>query len=880
MTESTGPVDAGPLPGDDPHRAALERVAVDVALAEADNAEGHPGMARRRLVAALAQLDRTGAPEGGELTDPLRVRVRARALMELAKCEFETRGGPQAALAQLDGLVAAGAAHAWPGIVPAAAGVRGLLALRAGRQEEALVALDAAVEQIEVADPVDGCRALLNRGTLHSERRDVVAARADYEECARRAQAAGFSLLVFKAEHNLGYLHFHEGRLPEALASMEAAARSLPGPVRPTALRDRSEVLLEAGLVGVADEILAQAAQMFADERLPREVAECELGRAECALLRGDPVAARHWATSARRRFQRRGDEAWVVRSALLALQADAAVFAQQPEGRASRSGWAGVARRAAEVEELCRTTGRPTWQRAATYLRIEADLARGAGPDPARVLDGLGAVSTDEPLTLRLHGRRLRALLAAAAGQPQRASHHVRAGQRDLALHRSRFGSLDLRTAGAVHGTALSVLDMRLALATGRPEPVLECVERVRAVMGGAPRVNPPTDPDAAELLAQLRRLVEGSRPVTGRPAADPERIRLFAEAQRLKHEILARSWHEPGSARDEREGRAHEVRAVLDNQPRTTLLDVIDHQGRLLAVRMDKSGARLTELGEAAAAAELVRRVHADLEVVANPLVPAELRAVANRSLRAGLDRLDGTLAPVLDDADELVVVAGGWLGVLPWSMLPSRRGTPTVVAPSVHHWMRYSGAGLPGAPVTAAAGPGLVHAADEARRVADLWPGARALVDDDASVATVAEALSSPGIVHLAAHGRHEPDNPLFSSLRLADGPLFAHELDAGGEVPDLVLLSSCEVGRATIRHGGEALGLASVLLRTGVGCVVAAIAPLPDETAMRVMTSVHERLAAGVPVAEAVAAACDEHERSQGDLVPLVCLGAPV
>ena len=337
MTEGTGPVDAGSLLDDDPDRQndrdALEHVAVEVALAEADNAEGHPGMARRRLVKALAQLDRLGEPPSGELTDPLRVRVRARALMELAKCEFETRGGPQAALAQLDGLVAAGAAHVWSGIVPATAGVRGLLALRAGRQDEALVALDAAIEQIDVADAVDGCRALLNRGTLHSERRDVAAARADYEECARRARAAGFDLLVFKAEHNLGYVHFREGRLPEALASMEAAARSLPGPVRPTALRDRSEVLLEAGLVGVADATLAQAAQMFADEKLPREVAECELGRAECALLRGDPVAARTWATSARQRFQRRGDEAWVVRSALLPLQADAAVFARLPDG-------------------------------------------------------------------------------------------------------------------------------------------------------------------------------------------------------------------------------------------------------------------------------------------------------------------------------------------------------------------------------------------------------------------------------------------------------------------------------------------------------------------------------------------------------------------
>src|SRR5690606_221567 len=115
----------------------------------------------------------------------------------------------------------------------------------------------------------------------------------------------------------------------------------------------------------------------------------------------------------------------------------------------------------------------------------------------------------------------------------------------------------------------------------------------RVRAVMGGAPRVNPPSDPHMAELLTQLRRLVEGSRPVTGRPASDPERIRLFAEAQRLKNEILARSWHEPGSAGDDREGRAHEVRAVLDSRPSTTLLDVIDHQGQLLAVRMDSAGA-----------------------------------------------------------------------------------------------------------------------------------------------------------------------------------------------------------------------------------------------------------------------------------------------
>ena len=161
-----------------------------------------------------------------------------------------------------------------------------------------------------------------------------------------------------------------------------------------------------------------------------------------------------------------------------------------------------------------------------------------------------------------------------------------------------------------------------------------------------------------------------------------------------------------------------------------------------------------------------------------------------------------------------------------------------------------MTYAGtASSAPARVSAAAGPGLRHAEAEAEEIGRLWPGGEVVVGEEATVSRMIELLGSPGIVHLAAHGRHEPDNPLFSSVRMADGPLFAHELDSGGASPDLVLLSSCEVGRASIRAGGEALGLASVLLRTGVGCVVAALAPLPDATALAVMTRTHALLRHG-------------------------------
>ncbi|GIG19515.1 CHAT domain-containing protein [Cellulomonas chitinilytica] len=870
MSDQGGPAATGP-PSFDVLVEAVQR-------AETENAEGRPTRARRRLRPVLRELAAMEPTPGA-------VRLRARSLIELAKADFETRGGPRAALDELDAMLAAQEVDPrlrWRGLEPAVAGLRGLLALRAGRHDEALRWLDEAVASIDEAEPIDGCRSLLNRGVLHSELHHVAQSRADYAECARRSRQAGFARLTFKAEHNLGYLAFVEGKLPDALARMEVAARTLPGPPHPIQMLDRARVLLEAGLVGVADTTFAEAAALFEAQHLPRDVAECELGRAECAMLRGDVSAARRFVASSERRFRRRGDEAWVVRTSLLALQADAVTYASaHDDDPRTRVLWAGLSRRAAKLERMCRATGRTVWEGAAAYVRIEADLCRGALDDPAAVLEELGTVRGSDPVTVRLHGRWIRAMLALAAGDRPRAGRYVRAGQRDLALHRSRFGSLDLRTAGAVHGRALADLDVRLALAVDRPSAVLDAAERARAVIGGTPRVNPPDDPTSAELLTQLRRLIDENRGVPQRAGADPQRIRMIREAQRLKHEILARSWHERGRVGDDRPGRAVEVRRMLEQRPGSTVLDVLIHRGQVLAVEMGHGRSTVHHLGDSSAVAELVRRVHADLEVTSNTLVPADLREVARRSLLHGMTDLEKRLAPALGAPGELVVVATGWLGVLPWSMLSSRLGRPTVVAPSVHHWMTFAGS-APQTPVrvTAAAGPGLRHADAEAREIAALWSGGEAVVGDDATVARMIEVLGSPGVVHLAAHGRHEPDNPLFSSVRMADGPLFAHELDAGGQTPDLVVLSSCEVGRASIRAGGEALGMASVLLRRGVGCVVAAVAPLPDDTAMRVMTRTHALLRSGRPVAEAVATAVAEDAQVTGVVAPLMCFGAPV
>jgi CHAT domain-containing protein len=134
----------------------------------------------------------------------------------------------------------------------------------------------------------------------------------------------------------------------------------------------------------------------------------------------------------------------------------------------------------------------------------------------------------------------------------------------------------------------------------------------------------------------------------------------------------------------------------------------------------------------------------------------------------------------------------------------------------------------------------------------------------------------AMESARLLHVAAHGTHQPENPLFSCLRLADGAVFAHELDQTAAAPEHVILSACEVGIATVRPGDEPLGLASVFLQLGTRSVIAGVARVADDVAEQTMAVYHERLVSGSDSAEALAAALIEVD---ADVVPpFVAFGA--
>jgi hypothetical protein len=364
---------------------------------------------------------------------------------------------------------------------------------------------------------------------------------------------------------------------------------------------------------------------------------------------------------------------------------------------------------------------------------------------------------------------------------------------------------------------------------------------------------VEPPEDETAAQLLGELRQVVEELRGIGG---DGPRRAALSRQRARLEREIKAHSWHLTGAGDPLAVAGPAAVRSGLAAAGLSLVCYARVGAG-LHAVVVSAGRASLHAVGPVEPVESLIRRVRADLDALGTRLLPAGLQAAASASLRRGLAELAGLLLRPLPLPDgPLLISPVGLLAALPWGLLPPLRGVPVTVTPTASSWLAAQAA-EPGDAVGVLAldGPDLIRSQDELAGIAAAW-GGRAGTAAGAPGARLLQALRTQAVVHVAAHGTHHARNPLFSSLRLSDGPLFAHELRRSAPH---VVLSACELGLATIRPGDEAMGLTSVLLRRGARCVVAGLARVRDDVAAAVMVDYHTELAAGADSAAALAAA---------------------
>ncbi len=805
------------------------------------------------LLGGLTALGTTAEDPGPDCTAD-HDRLQARILLSLAFPMHELGDG-LAGMRLLELAERVSARHGPDALTVISRAQQGVLLLREGRLAEALEPLDRAVELIEQAPPEDQVKLLINRGEVHRQLGTLGPAMADYARAYAIATDSGLEELAFAARHNLGYAHYLSGDLPRALEVMATVDQAGNDHYKGIIGLDRARVLLSAGLLADADATLAEAADALARTELVPMLAEAELARAEAALLDDDLARARTLAARALERVASRDNQRTTATAELTVLRIAAATHPGDPV----------IGPRADELGGRLARLGLDHQSRLARLIGVETRLADGGLIDRAalRLTGGL-------PMDVRLRARLARGRLALREGTPARARREARAGLTELADYQAQFGSLDLQTAAAAHGMKLAAMAVSEELRQGRPAAVLSWLERARAISGRVPEVQPPEDPVGAELLTRLRWVINELE--TGGPEADPAGA-LRRQRTALQAQIRSRSWTVRGTTGAAAVPSIAEVRERLGD---ATLIALFRLRDRLHAVVLTQRQARLHDLGDVGRLDALTARIGADLDALAMAHIPAALRAAAGRSLHTSLRLLDDlVVAPLALPCAPAVLLPPGRLAALAWGALPSLRGRPLTLAPSAAAWLRAGSTGpTRTGRVVVAAGPGLVRATAEARAVADCWSDSRLLVGTEATAAATLTEVDGADLVHVAAHGKHQPDSPLFSSIRLYDGPISGYDLDRIARPPRQVVLSACDLGRATVRRGDETLGLTRSLLHSGTATVVSCVSKVSDDGAAALMVDYHRRLAGGSAPAYALADSLAATEEA----LPFICFGA--
>ncbi|MDN5790757.1 MAG: CHAT domain-containing protein [Micrococcales bacterium] len=828
---------------------------------------GRPVEAAHALHAALAELERIGGVAGPGEEDAERraelLELRCNILITLALTEFF-----------LSGLEAARTRLAEAELVIDELGDDNLrarldyqradLSGRAGDLTAAWHGLAGAVRHLDAFTAREQCSVHLSRGMLAFERSQPKQALESFASAARLARAEGFPQQEFMARHNMGFATYLLGDLPRALMLMSEADEIRADVSRGPARLDRGEVLLEAGLVSEAIEMLRSGLARLDRDGHGQLRAEHDVTLSRAERLAGHPDEAAVAASRARVAFADLGATGWEAKAVLaeLVLDLDRPLRPQRSQRESTAfdglSVAARVARTADDVTIAAIDLGNRDLAAAAQILAAEALLRLGDLAGALARLDEagrrrIGSLSDD------LRRSSVLAAVTVAAGKPVAARRLLARAARQLEAGQRGSASLDLRTARSIHGVSLAALDLDLAAQRGSAD-VLRTLERWRGATERLPSLGRSEDARLAELTESLRSIRGQLR---GEP--DPDRVRALEErSTRLELQIRARDWQLSSAAAPASHVRIQEARASLVAADRD-LIWFFTHRQRLFGVGIVGGRAAVRDIMPLEEAVELARRVRVDLRTAATQRLGPFGHAVWG-SLRSSAEHLDEGLIRPWRSSRGLVLVSCEQVSALPWALLPSLVGRPFTLARSLTSFARAEsraascapgpGSGRP--PIHITVGPGVARGPSEAAAIAMTW-GDDVPVTSPSSSADLVRALAGAGVVHVAAHGTHAVESPLFSSVSLHDGPVFAHELQPTGVGADHVVLSACDVGLASSRPGNEELGLARSMLSLGARSVVAAVAPLPDDVAADVMTRHHRALATGAASDAALATA---------------------
>lgn len=236
------------------------------------------------------------------------------------------------------------------------------------------------------------------------------------------------------------------------------------------------------------------------------------------------------------------------------------------------------------------------------------------------------------------------------------------------------------------------------------------------------------------------------------------------------------------------------------------------------------------------------------------------SQLKCRAESHLASMYDKLLRPFEKMIGDRD-LVVVPAGLLNYVPFPALFDGAdyaiGSREIVSsPSAAVWLRLNSRRRrrpKNALVMAYADEKIPLVDTEAAQISRKLANAKKVTGRRATFAAFETRAPEFDLIHLACHGQFRPDNPMFSSLHLADGWITVRDICSRRLRAELVTLSACETGLSRVFAGEEILGLARGFLSAGAKSLVLSLWTVNDIATAELMRDFYNGLQRGLTVA---------------------------
>lgn len=745
---------------------------------------------------------------------------------------------------------------------------RGMILYQQGDFAGALSEYEAALELLaSTGDQLGELRQRINIGALLSYLGRLDDARGHLRAAAVCAEDLDQTLAQAIVEQNLAHVAALEGDFPSAFRSFDRAgeylrSRSYEGMVAGSLRLDHARALLRANLLDEAQEVADRAVDDLATSEVTLDVAEGQLVAAEAHIAAGDDEVGAALAARSVDGFAALSRTAWAAMAR--------AVLQRALARRVPSAALAGeiVANAVTLRSQGCRADAV-----RADLLAAELLVSVGDGDGADALLRRL-APEIRTSVVLQPEALRVRALVDVSGGHRDRARRAINLGVRLLAGSQAVLGALELRAHAAASSEGLAQLGVAMAVTDHRPRELLAHLEATRRTVSLLPAARPPDDDALADLLAELRVLNAQIRDA-GSPVH--RRFELDVARSGLERRIRSHVRRAPAMGARADVPLATSIARLGDR----ILIEYANLGGELYAVTVVDNRTSLHELGPVGGLSDDIDACRHALHRLNRQQGSDASRRAAGELLESLCDELARRLLPtrVARSGRPVVVVPTGVLHALPWCALPGLAGRPVAVAPSLTGWAIAAEHTTGTEHVTLIAGPGLSHAEREVEALAGVHHEATVLTHAEASADRALDAIGKSDLAHLACHGSYRADNPLFSTLRLDDGPLNAYDLERCSAIPRTVVLSACNVAMGAPAGGGALLGLAAALMTFGACSVIAPLTPVSDEGVVAAMVQLHRGILDGLDPPTALSrVALDGNGRLDPAAAAFVVIGA--